>query len=141
MSVVQPLSGPSRHKGWVVASMLPMLPSNNALGSLTLLWQESTACLLLLSMRSQHPPNNGIIESASKGCTADACHVWSLPAVAVQGLAKALFGDHIECRWVDAYFPFTNPSFELEIFFNGKWLEVSVTARCAPPFCDACMST
>lgn len=23
-------------------------------------------------------------------------------------------------RWVDAYFPFTEPSFELEIFFNGE---------------------
>jgi phenylalanyl-tRNA synthetase alpha subunit len=40
-----------------------------------------------------------------------------------QGLAKTLFGD-VECRWVDAYFPFTNPSFELEIFFKGKWMEV-----------------
>ena len=29
-----------------------------------------------------------------------------------------------QCRWVDAYFPFTEPSFELEIFFNGEWLEV-----------------
>lgn len=27
-------------------------------------------------------------------------------------------------RWVDAYFPFTEPSFELEIFFEGQWLEV-----------------
>lgn len=27
-------------------------------------------------------------------------------------------------RWCDCYFPFTDPSFELEIFFNGKWLEV-----------------
>lgn len=27
-------------------------------------------------------------------------------------------------RWVDAYFPFTDPSYELEIFFNGEWLEV-----------------
>lgn len=23
-------------------------------------------------------------------------------------------------RWVEAYFPFTEPSFELEIFFNGE---------------------
>jgi phenylalanyl-tRNA synthetase alpha chain len=27
-------------------------------------------------------------------------------------------------RWVDAYFPFTDPSLELEILYNGKWLEV-----------------
>ena len=27
-------------------------------------------------------------------------------------------------RWNDDYFPFTSPSFELEIFFNGEWLEV-----------------
>lgn len=30
----------------------------------------------------------------------------------------------MEMRWIDAYFPFTEPSFELEIFFNGQWLEV-----------------
>lgn len=27
-------------------------------------------------------------------------------------------------RWVDAYFPFTYPSFELEVFFDGKWVEM-----------------
>ena len=41
----------------------------------------------------------------------------------LEALARHLFGD-VEMRWVDAYFPFTDPSLELEIFFNGDWLEV-----------------
>jgi phenylalanyl-tRNA synthetase alpha chain len=41
----------------------------------------------------------------------------------LEGLVRYLFGQ-IEMRWVDAYFPFTEPSYELEIFFNGEWLEV-----------------
>jgi len=40
------------------------------------------------------------------------------------GLTKHLFGQDIEYRWVECYFPFTHPSWELEIFFNGDWLEV-----------------
>ncbi|KAF5831153.1 hypothetical protein DUNSADRAFT_13510 [Dunaliella salina] len=39
---------------------------------------------------------------------------------ALEGCAKYLFGD-VEVRWVDTYFPFTDPSYELEIFFNGAW--------------------
>jgi phenylalanyl-tRNA synthetase alpha chain len=30
----------------------------------------------------------------------------------------------IKTRWVDQYFPFTHPSWELELEFNGEWLEV-----------------
>jgi len=41
----------------------------------------------------------------------------------LEGLAKHLFGD-VEMRWVDAYFPFTEPSMELEIFYQDEWLEV-----------------
>lgn len=41
----------------------------------------------------------------------------------LEGLARRLFGE-VEMRWVDTYFPFTEPSFELEIFFQDKWLEV-----------------
>lgn len=41
----------------------------------------------------------------------------------LEGLAKRLFGN-VETRWVDTYFPFTNPSLELEIFFQGNWMEV-----------------
>ena len=41
----------------------------------------------------------------------------------LEGMARELFGD-VEMRWVDAYFPFTEPSFELEVFYDGDWLEV-----------------
>ncbi|KAG8093170.1 hypothetical protein GUJ93_ZPchr0012g20084 [Zizania palustris] len=41
----------------------------------------------------------------------------------LEGLARHLFGA-VEMRWVDTYFPFTNPSFELEIYFQDDWLEV-----------------
>jgi phenylalanyl-tRNA synthetase alpha chain len=41
----------------------------------------------------------------------------------LENLNKHLFGD-VKFRWVDAYFPFTEPSNELEIFFNEDWLEV-----------------
>jgi phenylalanyl-tRNA synthetase alpha chain len=30
----------------------------------------------------------------------------------------------LEVRWVEAYFPFTSPSWELEVYYNGDWLEV-----------------
>ncbi|XP_055596537.1 probable phenylalanine--tRNA ligase, mitochondrial [Uranotaenia lowii] len=40
------------------------------------------------------------------------------------GMVKDLFGDKVEYRWTESEFPFTKPSYELEIFFNGKWLEI-----------------
>ena len=39
------------------------------------------------------------------------------------GLAVHLFGD-VQMRWRDDYFPFTQPSFELDVFYNGDWMEV-----------------
>ncbi|EGI70575.1 Putative phenylalanyl-tRNA synthetase, mitochondrial [Acromyrmex echinatior] len=67
------------------------------------------------------------IESADK----QACH--SLEAVKVMeqelkstliNLAQAIFGKDVQCRWVDQYFPFTHPSWELEILHNDNWLEI-----------------
>lgn len=42
-----------------------------------------------------------------------------------EGLMGKLFGNDIEFRWGADYFPFTNPSFELEVKYNGEWLEVA----------------
>jgi len=41
----------------------------------------------------------------------------------LESLVKSLFGD-LQMRWVPAYFPFTDPSFELEIYFNDEWMEM-----------------
>jgi len=40
------------------------------------------------------------------------------------GLALHLFGPETKTRWREDYFPFTQPSFELDVFFEGDWLEV-----------------
>ncbi|KAL8603152.1 hypothetical protein ACOMHN_059324 [Nucella lapillus] len=42
----------------------------------------------------------------------------------LMNLTKHLFGHDIEARWVDQYFPFTHPSWELEVKYQGDWLEV-----------------
>ena len=49
---------------------------------------------------------------------------------AAKGAAAAAAGDTapadepLKVRWVEAYFPFTSPSWELEVFWQGDWLEV-----------------
>jgi len=43
----------------------------------------------------------------------------------IEDFVKDFFDDpSLQTRWVPAYFPFTHPSFELEILWQGKWLEV-----------------
>jgi len=49
--------------------------------------------------------------------------------LSLNGLLLRLFGgsgseEPLRVRWIEAYFPFTSPSFEVEIFFRGKWLEI-----------------
>lgn len=40
----------------------------------------------------------------------------------LSSLAVHLFGKDISFRWRDDYFPFTTPSFELEVLFQNEWL-------------------
>jgi phenylalanyl-tRNA synthetase alpha chain len=43
-------------------------------------------------------------------------------AAAASGLETT--SEPLRVRWIEAYFPFTSPSWELEIFWQGDWLEV-----------------
>lgn len=42
----------------------------------------------------------------------------------LEGLAEALFGSGFQYRWVDTTFPFTHPSWELEVLRDDNWMEV-----------------
>ena len=37
------------------------------------------------------------------------------------GISK---NEPLRVRWIEAYFPFTSPSFEVEVFFQRRWLEL-----------------
>ncbi|KAJ3411962.1 hypothetical protein HDV05_001440 [Chytridiales sp. JEL 0842] len=44
----------------------------------------------------------------------------------LEGMVLALFPGNrdLQIRWIEGYFPFTSPSWELEVLYQGKWLEL-----------------
>ncbi|EPS44993.1 hypothetical protein H072_1006 [Dactylellina haptotyla CBS 200.50] len=50
--------------------------------------------------------------------------VFSEAAKAAGAAGAAEKEEKVKVRWVSAYFPFTSPSYELEVWWNGEWLEV-----------------
>lgn len=42
----------------------------------------------------------------------------------VEHFLREMFGPEIDVRFRGSYFPFTEPSMEVDVFFKGKWLEV-----------------
>lgn len=42
----------------------------------------------------------------------------------VEHFLQNMFGPNIKVRFRGSYFPFTEPSMEVDVFFRGKWLEV-----------------
>ncbi|CAK7272054.1 phenylalanyl-tRNA synthetase alpha subunit, mitochondrial [Sporothrix epigloea] len=52
--------------------------------------------------------------------------------------AEADTGDEpLRMRWVEAFFPFTSPSWELEVLYEGDWLEVLGCGITKQPILDA----
>lgn len=83
-----------------------------------------------------HPERNPLQrEHMSKEAEAVAAHLKrSLELMVVEIFSKAKqaavkanpdsVDEPLKVRWIEAYFPFTSPSWELEIFWQGDWLEV-----------------
>lgn len=70
-------------------------------------------------------------ENAPQSChtpeevLAISCHLRYTLEELIRGLFKETgIKDDLVIRWLPSYFPFTSPSFEMEILFNGEWLEV-----------------
>lgn len=42
----------------------------------------------------------------------------------VKYFLEKMFGKGIEVKFRSSYFPFTEPSIEVDVYFRGKWLEV-----------------
>lgn len=40
------------------------------------------------------------------------------------GDASKAAGEPLKVRWIDAFFPWTSPSFEVEVWYNNEWLEI-----------------
>ncbi|KAJ3099340.1 hypothetical protein HDU97_003265 [Phlyctochytrium planicorne] len=56
----------------------------------------------------------------------DALQVTEHLKASLEGLVIDLLGadKNLEVRWIEGYFPFTGPSFELEVKYMDKWLEL-----------------
>lgn len=42
----------------------------------------------------------------------------------VKYFLQKMFGSEVEVKYRASYFPFTEPSIEVDVFFRGRWLEV-----------------
>jgi len=51
-----------------------------------------------------------------------------------------IFGEKASIRFPSAIFPFTHPSFEVEVFFRDNWLEILGAGMLQKKFLDTCFS-
>jgi phenylalanyl-tRNA synthetase alpha chain len=83
-----------------------------------------------------HDGNPLQTEHSAEECKAIAAHLKrSLEGVVVEVFGQAKKAaitvgeakeddEPLRVRWIEAYFPFTSPSWELEVFWQGDWLEL-----------------
>lgn len=50
--------------------------------------------------------------------------IFSRAKTAARAADPSFADEQLRVRWIEAYFPFTSPSWELEVFWQGDWLEV-----------------
>jgi phenylalanyl-tRNA synthetase alpha chain len=49
--------------------------------------------------------------------------IFTRAKVAAKMVDTNFVDEPLQVRWVEAYFPFTSPSWELEVYYDGDWLE------------------
>lgn len=52
--------------------------------------------------------------------------------------AREMFGQEAITRWRPSFFPFTEPSAEVDVFFNGRWIELGGCGMVNPKVLAAC---
>ncbi|KAI0035775.1 hypothetical protein K488DRAFT_76464 [Vararia minispora EC-137] len=102
--------------------------------SLKILEEENRALEEVLERSPIHivdAPHYSPTNPVQAGHSADAAALVSRSLkLSLNGLMLKLFGgasnkdEPLQVRWIEAEFPFTSPSFEVEVFFRGKWLEI-----------------
>ena len=65
-----------------------------------------------------HNPDHALLVAANLKCHLNSM-IYGLFSAGRNGDSEPL-----RVRWIEAYFPFTSPSYEVEVFFQGKWLEI-----------------
>ena len=82
-------------------------------------WLQITAIILNNGYDSHNSSANSqpVVNSPS-------LHFELRGSLSKQRKTKLLWFADISYRWVDCYFPFTHPSWELEVEYQGDWMEV-----------------
>uniref|UniRef100_T1JLJ6 phenylalanine--tRNA ligase n=1 Tax=Strigamia maritima TaxID=126957 RepID=T1JLJ6_STRMM len=81
--------------------------------------KQNHADLKLFELRSNRTPD----KQASHTLEAAKLVEHSLKSCLVE-LSQNIFGNDVKYRWSDSFFPFTHPSFELELYLNNEWVEM-----------------